>query len=92
MKLSETPWSALRFMVGRRLRLSGEILCEVDTTASDRVRGCLAHARMYVAGFSYSSDKNGRKRKSFSELGRSASAVVADGAFTACAMAPNGHG
>ena len=44
------------------------------------------------AGFSYSSDKNGRKRKSFSELGRSAMPSSADGASTACAMASNGHG
>ena len=45
-----------------------------------------------VVGCNSSCDKNAQKRKSFSEIGRSASADVADGASTACAMAPNGHG
>ena len=43
-------------------------------------------------GFNSSCPKDAQKRKSISEIGRSASAVVADGASTACAMAPNGHG
>ena len=42
-----------------------------------------------MVGFNSSCAKDAQKRKSFSEIGRSASAVVADGASTACAGKSN---
>ena len=53
---------------------------------------CIQNTYSIQVGFNSRCYKQRRKRKSIADAHASASADVADGASTACAMAPNGHG